>query len=68
MWPAILKNCVCLPNPGRSESLAKNHECDRFRTGCLTNKALPQLKVIQEVLTMIVFAGLYVFYMKQELT
>jgi uncharacterized protein len=29
---------------------------------------LPQLKVIQEVLTMIVFAGFCFFYMKQPLT
>ena len=30
--------------------------------------SLPQLKVIQEVLTMLVFAGFCVFYLKQELT
>ncbi|MBI5521612.1 MAG: DMT family protein [Desulfarculus sp.] len=29
---------------------------------------LPQLKIMQEVLSMIVFAGFCVFYMKQELT
>ena len=29
---------------------------------------LPQLKVIQEVLTMLVFAGFCVFYMKQDLS
>jgi uncharacterized protein (DUF486 family) len=29
---------------------------------------LPQLKVIQEVLTMIVFAGFCVFYMREKLT
>lgn len=29
---------------------------------------LPQLKVIQEVLTMIVFAGFCVFYMRERLT
>ncbi|MBF0530826.1 MAG: DMT family protein [Deltaproteobacteria bacterium] len=29
---------------------------------------LPQLKVMQEVLAMIVFAGFCVFYMKQQLT
>ncbi|MBI4774689.1 MAG: DMT family protein [Deltaproteobacteria bacterium] len=29
---------------------------------------LPQLKVIQEVVTMVVFAGFCVFYMKQQLT
>ncbi len=30
--------------------------------------SLPQLKVIQEVLTMVVFAGFCIFYMKQQLT
>jgi uncharacterized protein (DUF486 family) len=30
--------------------------------------SLPQLKVLQEVLTMIVFAGFCVFYMKQRLS
>jgi uncharacterized protein (DUF486 family) len=30
--------------------------------------SLPQLKVIQEVLTMAVFAGFCTFYMKQQLT
>ena len=30
--------------------------------------SLPQLKVIQEVLTMVVFAGFCTFYMKQQLT
>ena len=30
--------------------------------------SLPQLKVLQEVLTMIVFAGFCIFYMKQQLT
>lgn len=30
--------------------------------------SLPQLKIIQEVLTMVVFAGFCVFYMKQKLT
>ena len=30
--------------------------------------SLPQLKVIQEVLTMTVFAGFCTFYMKQQLT
>lgn len=29
---------------------------------------LPQLKIIQEVITMIVFAGFCVFYMQQKLT
>ena len=29
---------------------------------------LPQLKVLQEVITMVVFAGFCVFYMKQKLT
>lgn len=29
---------------------------------------LPQLKVIQELLTMIIFAGFCVFYMKEKLT
>ena len=30
--------------------------------------SLPQLKIIQEMLTMVVFAGFCVFYMKQKLT
>jgi uncharacterized protein (DUF486 family) len=30
--------------------------------------SLPQLKVIQEILTMIVFAGFCFFYMRQDLT
>ena len=30
--------------------------------------SLPQLKIIQEVLTMIVFAGFCVFYLRQKLT
>ena len=30
--------------------------------------SLPQLKVIQEVLTMVVFAGFCVFYMRERLT
>ncbi|RPI77556.1 MAG: hypothetical protein EHM45_08640 [Desulfobacteraceae bacterium] len=38
---------------------------NRIGSGYFT---LPQLKVIQEVLTMIVFAGFCFFYMKQELT
>jgi hypothetical protein len=29
---------------------------------------LPQLKVMQEILTMVVFAGFYVFYMRERLT
>lgn len=29
---------------------------------------LPQLKIMQEVLSMVVFAGFCVFYIKQELT
>lgn len=33
-----------------------------------TSYTLVQLKVIQEVLTMIVFAGFCLFYMKQQLT
>lgn len=33
-----------------------------------TSYTLVQLKVIQEVLTMIVFAGFCIFYMKQQLT
>lgn len=30
--------------------------------------SLPQLKVIQEIITMVVFAGFCAFYMKQKLT
>jgi uncharacterized protein (DUF486 family) len=38
---------------------------NRLGSACFT---LPQLKVIQEVLTMIVFAGFCFFYMKHPLT
>ena len=29
---------------------------------------LPQLKVVQEITTMVIFAGFYVFYMRERLT
>ena len=38
---------------------------NRLGSSCFS---LPQLKVIQEVLTMTVFAGFCTFYMKQQLT
>jgi uncharacterized protein (DUF486 family) len=59
MWAIVLSWCVaffeyCLQVPA-----------NRIGSAYFT---LPQLKVIQEVLTMIIFAGFCTFYMREKMT